>query len=88
MCIRDRVKGVGAGNMEHWANFLDCIKTRKRPNADVELNHKTATSCHLGNIAYRSKLRVDFDPATERIAQAEARKFAARENRKPWKIVV
>lgn len=81
-------KAASPGNMEHWANFLDCIKTRKRPNADVELNHKTATSCHLGNIAYRSKLRVDFDPATERIAQAEARKYASRENRKPWKIVV
>jgi predicted dehydrogenase len=82
------VKGVGAGNMEHWANFLECVKTRQRPNADVEKNHHTSTACHLGNISYRSKLKVDFDPATERIAQAEARKYASRENRKPWKIVV
>ena len=82
------VKGTGPGNKEHWANFLDCVKTRQKPNADVEKNHHTATACHLGNIAYRSKLRVDFDPASERIAQSEARKYASRENRKPWKIVV
>ena len=31
-------------------------------------NYNMATSCHPGNIAYRSELRVDYDPATERIA--------------------
>ncbi len=82
------VTGQKAGNNAHWANFLDCVKTRQKPIADVEVNHRTSTACHLGNIAYRSKLKVDFDPATERIAQAEARKYAVRENRKPWKIVV
>ena len=82
------VKGVGAGNDQHWANFADCIKTRKKPNADIEYNHKTSTACHLGTISYRSKMRVDFDPATEQIAQVEARKFASRENRAPWKLTL
>ena len=37
----------------HVRNFLDCVKSRKRPNADVEEGHLTATMCHLGNIATR-----------------------------------
>jgi predicted dehydrogenase len=84
----EEVKAEGNANDAHWANFLECVKTRKRPIADIEINHKTSTSCHLGNIALRSKLKVDFDPATERVAQPEARKYTSRENRKPWKLVV
>jgi predicted dehydrogenase len=77
-----------AGNRAHWANFVDCIRTRNKPNADIEINHKTSAACHLGNIAYRSKLRVDFDPKTEEIAQPEARKYASREYREPWKLKI
>jgi predicted dehydrogenase len=35
----------------HYRNFVDCIKDRKRPVADVEIGHRSATVCHLGNIA-------------------------------------
>jgi predicted dehydrogenase len=84
----EEVRSKSPGNAEHWANFLECVKTRQRPIADVEINHKTSTTCHLGNISYRSKLRVDFDPATETIAQPEARKYFSREQTAPWKIVV
>lgn len=82
------VKMSNYGNREHWANFLDCVKTRKRPVSDVETCHRTSTTCHLANIALRSKLRVDFDPATERIAQAEARRYVSRTNRAPWRIAL
>lgn len=82
------IKMSNYGNREHWANFLDCVKTRKRPVSDVETCHRSSTTCHLANIALRSKLRVDFDPAAERIAQVEARKYAARANRAPWKITL
>ena len=37
----------------HVANFIDCVRSRKRPVADVEIGHKTAITCHLGNISYR-----------------------------------
>lgn len=82
------VKRSDNGNREHWANFLECVKTRQRPASDIEICHKSTTTCLLANVSIRSKLRVDFDPATERIAQAEARKYASREARKPWKITV
>jgi predicted dehydrogenase len=84
----EEVKATDSGNARHWANFLECVKTRQRPNSDIEICHKSTSTCHLGNISLRSKLRIDFDPAREYIAQAEGRKFAARENRKPWKLEV
>ena len=37
----------------HQQNFIDCIRSRKQPNGDVEQGHKSATLVHLGNIAYR-----------------------------------
>ena len=40
-------------NDRHFANFLDCVRTRKRPNADVEQVHLSTLLCHYGNIAYR-----------------------------------
>jgi predicted dehydrogenase len=46
-------KTGGGGEREHLANFLDCIKTGKRPNADIAEAHKSTLLCHLGNIAHR-----------------------------------
>ncbi len=82
------VKATDSGNVRHWANFLDCVKTRQKPISDIEVCHKSTTTCHLANIALRSKLRIDFDPARELVAQPEGRKFVSREYRKPWKLVV
>jgi hypothetical protein len=39
----------------HMANWLDCIRTRKQPNADVVSGHYAAMSCHMINMAYREK---------------------------------
>ncbi len=82
------VRSTGAGNAAHWANFLHCVKTREKPISDIETCHRSSSTCHLGNIALRSKLRVDFDPQREYIGQAEARKYASREYRKPWKLTI
>jgi predicted dehydrogenase len=51
----------------HYQNFLDCIKSREKPVADVEIGHRTATVCHLGNIAVRLGRKIQWDPAKERI---------------------
>jgi predicted dehydrogenase len=75
-------------NMAHWANFMDCIKTRQKPISDVETCFKTTAACQLGNAAYRSKLRLDWDAAHATVAQKEARQYLAYEYRKPWKLVV
>lgn len=71
----------------HHQNFLDCIKSRKRPIADVEIGHRSATVCHLGNIAVRLGRKLQWDPAAERIAGDEtANAMLSRPYRKPWSV--
>jgi predicted dehydrogenase len=54
-----------AGFASHQQNFLDCIKDRRNPNADVEIGHLSTRLCHLGNIAHRLGRKLTFDGATE-----------------------
>jgi predicted dehydrogenase len=53
--------------IEHVQNFLDCMKSRKLPNGDVYIGHRSAQASHLGNIAYVQKRRLRFDPDREEI---------------------
>jgi predicted dehydrogenase len=53
--------------MDHIKNFLDCVKSRKLPNGDVLIGHRSAQASHLGNISYMQKRRIDFDPLREEI---------------------
>ena len=53
----------------HQQNWLDCIKTRQRPNADVEIGHRSIAFCHLVNITrYVGQVgeTLKFDPVSER----------------------
>ena len=52
---------------EHVKNFLDCVRTRRHPNGDVYVGHRSAQASHLGNIAYVEKRRLKFDPGREEI---------------------
>jgi predicted dehydrogenase len=51
---------------DHVRNFLDCVKSRSEPAAPVEIGHRSASVCHLGNIAIRLKARLKWDPKAER----------------------
>ena len=79
---------TSSGNSEHWANFLDCMRTRQKPISDIEKCQRSTTACLLGNIALRSRQRVDFDAERWTVAQPEARKYVARDYRTPWKLSV
>ncbi len=68
------------GQAAHQKNFLDCIKDRRNPNADVEIAHLSTRLCHLGNIAHRVGRKLTFDAATESFpGDAEANKLLGRE---------
>jgi len=75
---------------DHVRNFLDCIKSRKRPVCDIEIGHRSTSTCLLSNVAYRSKERLVWDVPNQKMIQgsAEARKLLSREYRAPWKLVV
>ncbi len=71
----------------HVRNFLDCVKSRKHPNADVEEGHLTANMCHLGNIATRLGRSLKWDGEKEIfIGDLEANNMLSRPYRKPWKL--
>ncbi|WP_165068138.1 Gfo/Idh/MocA family protein [Paludisphaera rhizosphaerae] len=71
----------------HHQNFLDCVKSRKNPICDVEIGHRSATVCHLGNIAIRAGRKIKWDPKAETIVgDAEAASMLSRPYRSPWKL--
>ena len=53
--------------VDHVANFLACVRSRKLPNGDVLIGHRSAQASHLGNLSYLRKRRLDFDPIREEI---------------------
>lgn len=73
----------------HVRNFLDCVKSRQRPIADVEDGHHTATACHLANISLRTGRKIRWDAAREQIVgDTEASAMLERPYRPPWDKVL
>ena len=71
----------------HLRNFLDCIASGKRPNADVEEGHRSTRWCHLGNVAQRLGRAIEFDAKSETIkGDEEANKLLARTYRKGFEV--
>ena len=74
-------------NISHVNNFFDCVKSRQAPAADISIGHRSATVCHLGNIAVRTGKKINWDPNTETIVgDAEASKWLTKEYRKPYSL--
>ena len=72
----------------HYQNFIDCVKSRRREDlvADIEEGHASALLCHLGNIAYRTGRRLEFDAETETFSDPEANQYLGREYRKGFEL--
>jgi len=73
---------------DHQKDFLECVKTRKRPNADVGILHDSCALVHLGNIAHRvGNKKLQFDPKNERFVDSdEANKLVKRQYRSKYAI--
>lgn len=72
-------------NDNHLQNWFACIKSRAHPVADVESGHRSATMCHLGNIARWTGRKLRWDPTKEEfVGDKAASQFLDRERRKPW----
>jgi predicted dehydrogenase len=73
---------------EHFTNFVQCVRSRKTPNADIEEGHRSTFMCQLANISYRlggRKLIVNAE-SESLLEDAEANKMLKREYRKPWVV--
>jgi predicted dehydrogenase len=72
----------------HRNNWLDCVRTRRRPVADVEIGARSAQVCQLGNIGYWLRRPLRWNPEREEfMGDDEANRLRSRENRAPWNRV-
>ena len=81
------VESPSDGSREHWANFLEAIRTGKPEtlNAEIAEGHKSTLLCHLGNIAHRTGRSLDCDPTNGHILNDdEAMQFWRREYEPGW----
>ena len=85
-----QVSGSPAEQLDlHVRNFLDCVKSRQRPIADVEAGHQVTTACHLANLSLRLGRKLRWDAQTERIVgDGEAAALLERPYRPPWDAVL
>jgi len=71
----------------HMQDWLDCIRTRKRPVADVEIGHRSVSVCHLANITRAAGRDLRWDPVLEQFSgDAEANKFLDRPRRAGFEL--
>ncbi|MEM1135424.1 MAG: Gfo/Idh/MocA family oxidoreductase, partial [Bacteroidota bacterium] len=71
----------------HYLDWIDCIKTRKKPICDVETGHRSASVCNVGNIAYQLSRTLQWDPVKEKFkGDKDANKLLTKEYRKPYKV--
>ncbi len=80
------MKRVADPHPLHWANFLDCVRTRQRPNSDIETCVRSSITSILGNLSLRARMRLDWDEERHTVQQESARPLLQREYRKPWKL--
>jgi predicted dehydrogenase len=72
----------------HVKDFIECVRSRRRPVADVEAGHRASNVAHLGNIAYRTGHKLRWDPAKEQIVNdPEASKLLWRQPRPKWDVI-
>lgn len=72
----------------HIGNFIECIRSRQRPHADIEHGHISAAICHMANISYRlGNRKLEWDSSQEAFRNdAEANHLLKRAYRSPWVV--
>jgi len=76
-----------APSRDHMENFFDCVRLRQEPICHAEVGHRSATVCHLANIALRLGRKLRWDHGTEQFTGAgasEANAYLSRFMRKPY----
>ena len=83
--LKTRDVNIGANN--HHANWVECIRNRKRPSADEEIGHRAAAIGHLTNIAFWTGQSLKWDPVKEEFPGNEtANRLCSRAMRAPWQV--
>jgi len=71
----------------HVRNFLACMKSREQPVLNLDIGHHVSTVAHLGNIAYRTGRKINWDPEHEKVVgDSQADELVGVKYRKLWKL--
>lgn len=71
----------------HSGNFLDCVRTRKKPICDADIAHRAASALLLGGIAKQVQRPLKWDPAKEQfLGDEEANRLLSVAKRAPWAV--
>lgn len=72
---------------KHVASFFECVRSRRQPEADIEVGHLASNPGHLMNIAWRVGRTIRWDAQTERVIDdAQANALVAKQYRPPWAL--
>jgi predicted dehydrogenase len=72
----------------HTLNFVESVRSRKAPNADIEIGHRSTSMALLGNIAMKTGLKLHWDAKREDFVNApDASAMLTRNLRKPWDLI-
>ncbi|MDG2381565.1 MAG: Gfo/Idh/MocA family oxidoreductase [Pirellulaceae bacterium] len=87
--VKEQAGSYHGNDVSHVNNFLDCMRSRTKPNADLEtIGHPSSLMCHLGNAAWRVGRTIRFDAETYTCSDdPTANQFLTRPKyRKPWTL--
>lgn len=80
-------QGAGHVARPHLQNWLDCIQTRATPNAPINVGHRTASVCHLVNLARELNRPLQWDPRIELfVDDIEANRLVMRPRREGFRL--
>ena len=83
--LADRKFGKGYPQANHVRNFLDCVKTRRRPIAPAEGAHRANSACQIANICLQLGRKLTFTPENEKfVDDPMADRKLTRAAREPW----
>ena len=89
--LKDHVIGAHEKHVyfsdNHYEDFLNAIKTRQKPICDVEVGHRTASVCNIGNIAYELNRPLQWNPKSEKFKNDDAANaLLSRPMKKEWMV--
>ncbi|WP_028666381.1 Gfo/Idh/MocA family protein [Runella zeae] len=91
--LKDKVIGENEKHVykseNHYKDFFDAMRKRSKPICDVEIGHRTASVCNIGNIAYQLKRPLQWNPKKETFKNdKEANALLGREMNSTWGIKI
>jgi len=85
--IQPRTAKGSAPTSLHARNFLDCVKSRRECNCDIEVGHRDTSAALIGNIAHKTRSYLEWDAKAERFTNSsEANRLLSYEYRAPYKL--